>query len=246
MRMVFNWFKLRSRAYLLIICVGLVLLIISEAKASNKIFNESRKTIVIDPGHGGHDTGTQGPNGTFEKTAALNLTRIIATELENRYQIFFTRTDDYLLDIYSRTALANQVGADLFISIHTGGSYLHNASGITIFYYKRKSESMLPTQIITTKNYTTWDYVQVKHIAKSSILSKLIQNRILEQVMSLDCKIKSAPLLVLKGADMPAILIEIGYLTNPVEEKKLNDPNILSNLAKAISKGINDFFYNKQ
>jgi len=111
----------------------------SESSPEKMIFGNQKKIIVIDPGHGGYDNGAQGPDGTFEKNVTLTLARIIAEELGNTYRVILTRTDDYLLDIPARTAAANHLEADLFISIHAGGSFLHQASGMSLYYFKETS-----------------------------------------------------------------------------------------------------------
>jgi len=109
------------------------------------IYGNLKKTIVIDPGHGGNDTGTKGPDGTSEKSITLILARIIESELKTKYITKLTRKDDYWLDIYSRASTANNASGDLFISIHTGGSFLHKDSGMTVYYYKNiKAPSQTP------------------------------------------------------------------------------------------------------
>ena len=115
----------------------------SESSPEKMIFGKQKKIIVIDPGHGGYDNGAQGPDETFEKNVSLTLARILAEELGNTYRVILTRTDDYWLDIPARTATANHVAADLFISIHTGGSYLHKASAMTLYYFKEVSGTTL-------------------------------------------------------------------------------------------------------
>ena len=101
----------------------------------NKHYNlVQKKTIVLDPGHGGYDKGAQGPDGTFEKNVTMEFARVLAAKLEKTYKVVLTRTDDYLVDSLKRTAMANHLHADLFISIHTGGSFLHHARGISFYY----------------------------------------------------------------------------------------------------------------
>ncbi|MBT8358976.1 MAG: N-acetylmuramoyl-L-alanine amidase, partial [Deltaproteobacteria bacterium] len=103
--------------------------------AENPFINEI-KTVVLNPGHGGHDHGVKGPAGTLEKNVTLGLAQLIRDQLKKKYKIILTRSDDYWVDIPGRTAVANHKKADLFISIHAGGSFLHQAKGINIFYYK--------------------------------------------------------------------------------------------------------------
>jgi len=225
--------------------------IVTPGKAKKHMPREHSRTVVLDPGHGGHDKGAQGTDGTLEKTVTLTLARMIAKELEDRYNLVLTRTDDYGLDIYNRTATANQVKADLFISLHTGGSFLHKPGGICIFYYREISAPSLRIKTMPLKplkyssTLTIWDHTQNTHQTTSAGLAKLIQDRIDDQMTFMASKIQSAPLLILEGADMPAVLIEIGYITNPAEEKALRDTDFLTHLAKGISNGIIDFFLEK-
>ena len=215
---------------------------------AKKTSYDNKKIIVLDPGHGGRDKGAQGMNGIYEKTVSLKLAHIIEKELEDQYNVFLTRTDDYQLDIPGRIDAANHLKADLFISIHSGGSFLHKASGIYIYYYNKISGPTNVSGNVTLKTIknnnirTQWHNLQNRHKIKSHILSESVKNRINEHIGFAKCKVQSAPVLVLSGADMPAIFIETGYLSNPAEEKELNDAKVLSDFAKGISKGIEDFF----
>jgi N-acetylmuramoyl-L-alanine amidase len=218
--------------------------------AENPFLNEI-KTVVLDPGHGGHDNGVQGPAGTLEKSVALGLAQLVADQPKKNYKVILTRIDDYWIDIPDRTAVANHLKADLFISIHTGGSFLHQAKGITIFHYKELSGHARGTAADSSKpgdaanHQALWDNIQDGHIASSKNLAQIMQNNINNQLKFSKSKIQNADLMVLKGADMPAILIEVGYLTNPGDEKKLQSPEVLSDFARAICNGIDDYFKNQ-
>ena len=210
---------------------------IAEAKSNKLDFQNQKKTIVIDPGHGGYDIGAKGPDGTFEKNVTMELARVLALELEKTYKVILTRTDDYWIDILERTAMANHLNADMFISIHTGGSLLHQASGVSLYYYEKTSTSalMLETESMegsSSSNFKErWSNIQGRHQKNSKVLAERILNNLKEKIgenVEYNAQIQGAPLMVLEGADTPAILIEIGYLTNPKEEKSLNDINVLS------------------
>ncbi|MBC8198999.1 MAG: N-acetylmuramoyl-L-alanine amidase [Desulfobacteraceae bacterium] len=241
-----------KRFFALIICLLMsVCFMITNGNAENDLFDGKKKIVVLDPGHGGHDKGAEGADGAFEKAITLSLARMIATELGSKYRAVLTRADDYLLGIPDRTAVANHRGADLFISIHVGGSFLHKASGITVYYFKEMSESDITFKGATSKTYnsdndlTTWDNIQKRHVTRSKALAKSMQTQINDRIKHMETRIEGAPLVVLSGADMPAILIEIGYISNPGEEKKLRDTQILSEFAKAISKAIDNFLSEK-
>ncbi|MEA3436464.1 MAG: N-acetylmuramoyl-L-alanine amidase, partial [Thermodesulfobacteriota bacterium] len=183
-----------------------------------------------------------------EKNVALGIAQLIAGHLKKNYKVILTRSDDYWIDIPGRTAVANHLKADLFISIHAGGSFLHQAKGITIFYHKELSGHALETGADSSKPGNTgnpqalWDNIQAGHIASSKALAQIMQNNINSLLKFSKSKIQNADLMVLKGADMPAILVEVGYLSNPGDEKKLQSPEVLSNFAKALSSGIEKFF----
>lgn len=219
--------------------------------AENPFINEI-KTVVLDPGHGGHDHGAKGPDGTLEKNITLGLAQLIGDQLKKKYKIMLTRSDDYWVDIPGRTAVANHKKADLFISIHTGGSFLHQAKGINIFYYKELSGFSLETGANSSKPRAKsnpqrlWDNIQTKHVSSSKVLSQIMKKNISSRLEIFTSKIQNADLMVLKGADMPAILIEVGYLTNPGDEKNLQSSDALADVATAICNGVDEFFQNSK
>ncbi len=237
--------------FVIILTILFICIATTEGKTKKLLIKEQQAAVVLDPGHGGNDTGAKGPGGTLEKVVTLTLARMIADELGNKYRVFLTRTDDYSLDLNDRAAVSNNIKADLFVSLHTGGSFLHEARGMSIFYFKEISKpAFIPEApakkfFESDKTNTNWDNIQNKYTKESKVLAKLVQDRLLQQLKPKKSKIQGVPLIVLKGAEMPAILIEIGYLTNPVEEKELNDIKVLSDLAKGISNGINNFFQEK-
>jgi len=165
--------------------------------------------------------------------------------------VVLTRSDDYRLDISERTAVANQSKADIFISLHTGSSFSGSVSGETVYFYQQFIGSALTAESETPQSLTdsdipvSWDQIQSKYRITSQKLAKLIQYQLSNVRQPPDTKIQGAPLLVLEGADMPAVAIEIGNLSNPNEEKALGDTEFLAVIARAITKGINAFFAEK-
>jgi N-acetylmuramoyl-L-alanine amidase len=202
--------------------------------------------VFIDPGHGGEDTGTQGPGGTLEKDVTLRLARLILDRLDGKYRLKLSRTNDYHIDIFDRTGFANEVKADLFFSIHVGGSFRHNTGGFYLYYYEIPEKPDISARLSDehssemTGNREQWRGVQLKHFSTSRQIARFIRNR-LGQFSDEPIIITGADALVLAGANMPAILLEIGCLTNPSEEKKILDAAYLARTADAISAGINDF-----
>ena len=207
--------------------------------------------VVIDPGHGGNDRGAQGQDGTSEKTVTLNLARLIADQLKIRCQVVLTRSDDYRLDISERTAVANQSRGEIFISLHTGASFSRSIGGSTIYYYRQFIESALTAEPIEPKSLTdssqplSWNQIQMKYRITSERLAISIQNQLNDALQTPDTKVQGAPLLVLEGADMPAVVIEIGNLSNPREEKALRDPEFLAGFARAVARGVDTFLTEK-
>ena len=208
--------------------------------------------MVIDPGHGGNEHGARSADNVLEKAVTLNLARLIADKLKEDCKVVLTRTDDYWLDIPKRTALANYLQANLFISLHAGGSFVLSAGGTVIFYYEKHPEPDLVEETPSLDALSgddamlaSWQHIQERYSTSSKKLAEIMQAQIIRITQDPDSRIKSAPLSVLQGADMPAILIELGYLTNPNEGKALADQKFLALLAEAISKGVKRFLSKK-
>jgi len=221
-------FQINRQVRLLLIVTLVFLGCTAQAIAKQVLFERFKRIIVIDPGHGGQDSGVRGPNGTLEKTVTLELARLIAAELEPEFKVVLTRTDDYGMDLDNRTAVANHLKADIFIAIHTGGSFVHSTTGTAIYFYQTNS-----SPDVTVKN-------QPPSAGQSRALAGMIDDR-LKAITADQSRIERAPLVVLQGAAMPAVLIEAGYLTNPAEEKNLRDQRFMMDLAKQIRLGIEDF-----
>ena len=224
----------------------------TQAVARQQLFEAYNPVVVLDPGHGGDEIGARGADGATEKTVTLALALLLAGELEREYNVVLTRTDDSQVDLDSRTALANHHKAFLFISLHTGGSFAHSTVGTSVFHYQNFSETSAsqaespagPGQ--NDSGPVLWDFAQSRHLEKSRTLARIIQTRLSSLDPAQENRLQGAPLAVLQGADMPAILIEIGYLTNPTEEKKLRNQSYLIDLALVISRGIDEYFEQEQ
>lgn len=199
-------------------------------------------TVVLDPGHGGLDTGAKGPGGTLEKTVALNLSRMVAAALAPEHHVILTRTGDYGLDLPSRSAIANQAKADLFISLHTGGGFLHQASGMYVFYFKElPTVSESGNAAAGAGGIENWDFLQHRHLELSSALAQEMETQLSAGKIFRVNGVETGPLMVLRGADMPAVLVEVGYLTHPLEEKRLQDPQVLADIANRIRDAVSAF-----
>ncbi len=229
--------------------VAMLLLWPASASAADRrlVPDTNRKVVVLDPGHGGNDRGTRGPDGVLEKDVSLQIARMVAIRMRNTHRIILTRSDDYSLPLFQRTEAANYHNADLFLSIHTGGDFLHRKSGMTVFSYEEKRNQALdqPGPENTGRRQPSWNRVQLAHRTASRKLATSLYDRFCsmheDALLETTCRIEDAPLMVLMGADMPAALIEVGYLTNPQDENRLSNKEGQSKIAAAITDGIVDF-----
>jgi len=213
-------------------------------------------TIVLDPGHGGDETGAIGPKGSFEKDITLSIARKLKNHLEVKLglKVFLTRDQDKTLGLVERTAYANNLKANIFLSIHANASYRKIASGAetyfltleatdeeTIALAKQENKTQNGSSPDGNLNIILWDLAQTEHLQESSQLAEIIQEELNIELNIKNRGIKQAPFRVLMGADMPAVLIEIGFLTNPKEEESLNDDNYQRMLSNALLRSIQKF-----
>jgi N-acetylmuramoyl-L-alanine amidase len=199
--------------------------------------------IAIDPGHGGRDSGAKGPTGVLEKDIAINIARQLALKLETRYTITLTRSDDYQVDLLQRAAIANHAKSRLFISLHCGAGFMHATEGVNIYRYGSRKHNTLTEDPSTPPDAPSqaWDASQLRHSAESMKLATALKDQ-LEQIPGVaHCNVKSAPLTVLEGLDMPAVLIEIGHITHPATEKKLSTASYVEQLADMIKAGVDGY-----
>jgi N-acetylmuramoyl-L-alanine amidase len=212
--------------------------------------------IVIDAGHGGHDTGTIGPTGLMEKDlcldVALRLGKIIQQRLPGA-DVVFTRADDTFIPLEERTHIANESKADLFISIHANSSHDHDARGIETYYLNLKG-SAEAMEVAARENATANESVHdledlVKRIARSEKIDESkefasdIQESLAKRIQKnykpvKDRGVRKAPFVVLIGADMPSVLTEISFLSNPADEQLLKKPEHRQRVAEGIYQGV--------
>lgn len=226
--------------------------------------DKSVKRIVIDPGHGGKDPGAVGPNGTRESMINLNVALRLKHLLEQELglEVLMTRTDDRFVSLGDRTKFANDNKADLFISIHTNASRTNGAQGIETYYLSTKSttesravealensvvelyEGAGAKQKYEALDFILMDMLQTEHLEHSNDLATLVQHNLVAGVQAKNRGVKQANFYVLRGAFMPAILIEMGFISNPEEEALLANPQYQDRLAQAIFESIKRFKYN--
>jgi N-acetylmuramoyl-L-alanine amidase len=214
--------------------------------------------IVIDPGHGGHDTGTIGPNGLLEKELVLDVSRRLGKLLAARLgaQVVFTRRDDTFIPLETRTSIANQEQADLFVSVHANSSHDPDARGVET-YYLNFTSSPEALEVAARENAASDKSIHelqdlVKKIAlkekieesrefASDVQGALHTGLATKNPGERDRGVKKAPFVVLIGANMPSILAEISFISNPGDERRLRTPAYRQRIAESLYHGISRY-----
>jgi N-acetylmuramoyl-L-alanine amidase len=213
--------------------------------------------VVIDPGHGGHDTGTIGRGGFQEKDLVLDVAKRLGVLITRRLgsEVIYTRSDDTFIPLEERTALANEKKADLFLSIHANSSHESQISGSETFYLNfTTSEDAL--DVAARENATSQTSIHELQtlVQKITLNEKVQESRELasdiQKAMyggiprnrSLKNRgVKKAPFVVLIGAQMPSVLAEIAFLSNPKDENQLKRPEYRQKIAEALFKGVSQY-----
>jgi N-acetylmuramoyl-L-alanine amidase len=213
------------------------------------------RRIVVDPGHGGKDPGATGPTGLQEKEVVLTTGLLLARKIREELgiDVVMTRSSDIFIELQERTAMANQVGADLFVSIHANASLNRNTSGMETYYLNlAKTEKV--AQLAARENGTSLEKVSLlqavlfdlmanyklndsAHMAEE--VQKALYKKISGQYSAVkNLGVKQGPFYVLVGATMPSILVETAFISNEREEARLKDPLYLEQTADGIFQGI--------
>ena len=213
--------------------------------------------LVIDPGHGGDDGGAQGPGGRFEKDLTLALARRLRAAAVDALSIqaFLTRDGDTEVPLDERAAIANNFNADIFISLHANGSRVASARGTEVFFLSytaaddearrvaMQEGAILEKAPANDKDVglILWDMAQAAQLEASSRLAGSLHGEIAQAALSRSRGVKQAPFRVLVGATMPASLVEVGFITNPEEEKLLFSEAHQVRLTNALIQGLGRF-----
>lgn len=208
--------------------------------------------IVVDAGHGGHDTGTIAPNGLLEKDLVLDVALRLGKLLESRMgaEVVYTREDDTFIPLETRTAIANQNQADLFISIHANSSSDPSARGIET-YYLNFTTSADALEVAARENAVSEKSIHelqdlVKKIALKDKIEESrefavdVQQALYNGLANRGLRnrgVKKAPFIVLIGANMPSILAEISFVSNPADAKRLKTPEYREKIAESLYRG---------
>jgi len=214
--------------------------------------------IVLDPGHGGHDTGTIGPGGLEEKDLVLDVAERLGALIEQRMgsEVIYTRTDDTFIPLERRTEIANEAKADLFLSIHANSSPLRSADGVET-YYLNFTTSRTALEVAARENagsqkniFELQDLLQKIALKDKVEESREFAARIQTALYTMSARanphsrdrgIKKAPFVVLIGASMPSVLAEIGFISNAHDESIMRREEYRQRIAEALYKGLSNY-----
>ncbi len=234
---------------------------VAQAQTGGPARDTRAKTVVIDPGHGGIETGAKGKFGTLEKDITLSIAFKLKAMIEKNkgFRVVLTRDRDMDISVENRSAIANNQKADVFISIHANGSKQKSANGSETFFlslgatdeeirrlaYLENNSSRLEGRIAKASEddikMILWDMAQTAYIKQSSQLAEMIQGELNSLLGTANRGVKQAPFKVLTGVACPAVLIEAAFISNPDEEKKLASDAFQTSVAEAIYRGLTQF-----
>lgn len=208
------------------------------------------RTIVIDPGHGGDENGARGPSGALEKDVTLSVARRLKGAIEARLgiRVLLTREDDRTVGLDERAAIANNNKADLFLSLHTNAALRDSVGGAEVSYLSLDRYGDEARRIAATEGpslpaigggareieVVLWELAQVRHIEQSAALADLLEDELRARVDMGPRPVQQAPFRVLVGANMPAVLVEMGYLSNPEQEHLLASGAFQGSIVQAL------------
>jgi N-acetylmuramoyl-L-alanine amidase len=223
------------------------------------------RTIVLDAGHGGHDSGAIGPGGLMEKELVLDITKRVARLLQERVgvKVLFSRDGDQFVPLRDRTSFANRERADLFVSIHANAHRVVASEGVEVYFLSSEATDNAARQLAAAENSVVqlekpaagrpagrgseivktmlWDLAQAEFQTESSRLAETVLDSMAAGLRIPNRGVKQAGFYVLGGAAMPAILVEIGFVSNPREEKRLKDSRYRDEIARAIASGLAEY-----
>jgi N-acetylmuramoyl-L-alanine amidase len=215
--------------------------------------------VILDPGHGGRSLGAQGSTGTLEKALVLSVAEKLKAQLEEGLgiRVVLTRTADYYVGLKERTAIANNNRADLFLSIHANATFRREIEGFETYYLSFRSTDLDAGRYAEMENRALgvmggvdeealleailWDMAQTEFIKDSRELASMVQRSLVQDLKGSDRGVRQAPLAVLMGARMPAVLVEIGFISNPEQEVRLNRESHQEQIARALYRAIENY-----
>ena len=212
------------------------------------------RAVAIDPGHGGEEMGARGASGTLEKDVTLDVAQRLRTEIERRLglRVVLTRTGDETVPLDERAAIANNNKADLFLSLHVNASPSRSATGAEVFYlsldeYGQEVREMaesdgrrIPVVGGGTReiDLILWEMAQVRYLEQSASFAAIVEDELRGRLEMSARAIQQAPFRVLVGANMPAVLVEMGFISNPEQERQLASPAFQHTIVEALVSAI--------
>jgi N-acetylmuramoyl-L-alanine amidase len=208
------------------------------------------RTIVIDPGHGGEESGARGPGGTLEKNVTMSVARRLKAALEGRLgvRVILTRDGDQTVGLDERAAVANNNKADLFVSLHANASVRPAMVGAEVFYLSLEEYGEQAQRVAHAERESVpvlgggtrdlevilWEMAQARYIDRSAALARAMEGALRERVPMSPRALQQAPFRVLVGANMPAALVELGFVSNPQQEQQLNSDSFQGAVVQAL------------
>ena len=235
------------------------IIIFATSMASVGAKQQGFRTVVIDPGHGGAEVGAVGATGLMEKNVVLDISKRLGKLLEEQLglEVYLTRDQDIYKEKEARTALANNVKANVFLSIHANSYRGRGVHGAETFFLSDQATDDDARRLAAIENNAMglegstgsdsnlqmllWDMAQTTHLRESSVLAEMVQSNMNSLGGTTDRGIKQAPFVVLKGANMPAVLVEVGFLSNPDEERLLADAAYRQQVANMLFQSLNRY-----
>jgi len=245
---------MRQRTAALAACVCAAALAIHPARAEDGF-----DTVVIDPGHGGEDSGARGPGGTLEKDLVLHVARALGERLSARgLRVVQTRTRDVFVPLEQRTAIANDARGDLFVSIHANAAEDATSRGTETYFLALQPSDASAERVAARENEAfgeaaggisavndpfialVGDLIATEHLQESSLLAHAIQGQ-LSSLSPRSRGVKQALFVVLTGVQMPASLVEIGFITSAEEEAHMKSADGLREIVAALEHAIVEY-----
>ena len=226
----------------------------SQSQSGNTSRGNKKYTIVVDPGHGGRDSGARG-NGYNEKDIALQVATRLANNLRRDYNVIMTRDSDFFVPLDTRAKIGNDANADFFISIHLNSSSSSSANGTEVFYFSKKDQGSYATQVAKFENKVDGSYGDVpfsdfilndifyrKNQKTSQAIAESVLNNLINTTGLRRRGVFGANFAVLRGSNSPSILVELGFMNNYSDLSQYLTPDGQERAANAIGSAIRSYF----
>lgn len=226
----------------------------SQSQSGNTSRGNKKYTIVVDPGHGGRDSGARG-NGYNEKDIALQVATRLANNLRQDYNVIMTRDSDFFVPLDARAKIGNDANADFFISIHLNSGSSSSANGTEVFYFSKKDQGSYATQVAKFENKVDGSYGDVpfsdfilndifyrKNQKTSQAIAESVLNNLINTTGLRRRGVFGANFAVLRGSNSPSILVELGFMNNYSDLSQYLTPDGQERAANAIGSAIRSYF----